>query len=37
MALEPVNDNGKTFFAEGGCDNISTEEVVNNVKKRAIL
>lgn len=36
-ALEPVNKNGFTFFAKGGCDYISTEEVINNVKKRVIL
>jgi ADP-heptose:LPS heptosyltransferase len=35
MALEPINDNGETFFAKGGCDNISTEEVVSSVKRRA--
>jgi ADP-heptose:LPS heptosyltransferase len=37
MALKPVNKNGFTFFAEGGCDNIPPDLIVDNVKKRAIL
>jgi len=37
LALEPVNDNGQTFYAPGGCDNISAKEVLNNILERVSL
>ena len=37
LALEPVNDNGQTFFEIGICDNISVKEVLNNILERASL
>jgi len=37
LALEPVNDNGQTFYAHGGCDNISAKEVLNNILERVSL
>ena len=37
LALEPVNDNGQTFFEMGGCDNISVKEVLNNILERVSL
>ena len=37
LALEPVNDNGQTFHAMGGCDNIPIRQVINNVIEKAPL
>jgi len=34
MALEPINDKGTTFFEEGGCDNISTTDVLECISKQ---
>lgn len=35
LSLAPVNDNCVNMFEKGGCDRISTEDVLNNVIKGA--
>jgi len=37
LALEPVNDNGQTFYEMGGCDNISLKRVFDSVTERVSL
>jgi len=37
LALEPINDNGQTFYEKGGCDNISAKRVFDNILERASL
>jgi len=37
LGLAPINDNGVNIFEKGGCDNISTDEVLDNIKERVIL
>jgi hypothetical protein len=37
LALEPINDNGQTFYEMGGCDNISIRQVANNIMERVPL
>jgi hypothetical protein len=37
LALEPVNKNSETFYAQGGCDNISAKLVLNSILERVSL
>lgn len=34
-ALEPINDNGKTFFTENGCDHINHIEIMEHIKENS--
>jgi ADP-heptose:LPS heptosyltransferase len=37
LGLAPINDNGVNIFEKGGCDNISTDAVLDNIKERVVI